>query len=311
MLIGLHIVDFSWPGGPSGIRPMMERIVDRAEAIGIHSLWPMDHLFQVPFNGPPDQPMLEAYTQLAFAAGRTSRLQLGCLVTGVPYRPPGLVVKMVTTLDVLSGGRAWLGMGAGWFEEEAVGLGLRFPPLRERFDELEEAVAIARRMLDGDARPFEGSRFRLERPVNVPAPVRRVPILLGGSGERRTLPLVARLGDGTNLFESLGEDTLRKKLEIIEAHCATLGRPYAEIMASTLGFLGSPSVDEAVDRFGRLAALGVDLAIVDLPNPGRDDVFELLAEIVTQVAPLGRPAPSSLAPPPPPPSGSARATTRP
>ncbi len=296
MLFGPHVVDLSWPGGPGGVRPMMERIVARAEEIGVHSLWPMDHLFQVPFNGPPDRPMLEAYTQLAWAAGRTSRLQLGCLVTGVPYRPPGLVAKMVTTLDVLSGGRAWLGMGAGWFEGEATGLGLRFPPLRERFDELEEAVAIARRMLDGDDRPFEGSRFRLERPLNRPAPVRRVPILVGGAGERRTLRLVARLGDGTNLFESLGHASLSAKLEVLQAHCEAAGRPYEAIMRSTLGFLGSPSVDEAVERFGRLAELGFDLAIVDLPSPGSDDVFELLEAIVAQVRPLGRPAPASLDP---------------
>lgn len=295
MLIGLHVVDFSWPGGPSGIRPVMERIVDRAEEVGVHSLWPMDHLFQVPFNGPADGPMLEAYTQLAWAAGRTTRLQLGCLVTGAPYRPPALVAKMVTTLDVLSGGRAWLGMGAGWFEEEAAGLGLRFPALGTRFEELEEAVAIARRMFDGDERPFEGRHFVLERPLNSPAPVRRVPILIGGAGERRTLRIVARHADATNMFESLGVDTLRQKLDVLAGHCADEGRPYEAIMRSTLGFLGSASVAEAVDRFGTLADLGFDLALVDLPDPPRSEaVFDLLGEVIAQIAPLGRPVPETL-----------------
>ena len=296
MLIGLHVVNFSWPGGPAGIRPTMERILRKAEEAGVHSLWPMDHLFQVPFNGAPDQPMLEAYTQLAWASGRTERLQLGCLVTGVPYRPPGLVAKMVTTLDVLSGGRAWLGIGAGWFEEEARGLGLRFPPLGERFDELEEAVVVVRRMFDGDETPFAGARFQLERPLNLPPPVRRVPILVGGGGERRTLRLVAEHADASNLFESLGPEVLRRKLEVLEGHCVTAGRPYEAIVRSTLGFLGTPSVDEAVERFGSLAELGFDLAMVDLPDPHGDGAFELLAKVIEQVAPLGRAVPAPLRP---------------
>lgn len=294
MLIGLHVVNFSWPGGSEGIRPVMGRIARKAEEAGIHSFWPMDHLLQVPFNGPADGPMLEAYTQLAWMAGRTERMQLGCLVSCVPYRPPGLLAKMVTTLDVLSGGRAWLGIGAGWYEEEAAGLGLRFPALGTRFGELEEAVAVARRMFDGHGEPFHGDHFVLEAPLNSPAPVRRVPILIGGAGERRTLRLVAEHGDGSNMFESLGTETLQRKLEILGGYCSGAGRSYEGIMKSTLGFLGSPTVSEAVDRFGALAELGFDLAVVDLPDPWSDAVFDLLGEVVAQVAPLGRPMPETL-----------------
>ncbi len=296
MHIGIHVGKFSWPGGPAGIRPVMERIVRRSEEIGVHSFWPMDHLFQISFLGPPEDPMLEAYTQIAWAAALTEKMQFGALVTGVPYRHPGLVAKMVTTLDVLSGGRAWLGIGAAWNEEEAVGLGLPFPELSARFEQLEEAVTIARRMFDGDASLFEGRQYRLERPINSPPPVRRLPILIGGSGERKTLPLVAEHADACNLFENPGVEGLAHKLEVLRGHCERAGRPYDEIVKSSLGFLGTPSVAEAVERFGTLAELGFDLALVDLPDPLSDGVYELLGEVIEQIAPLGRPTPPALLP---------------
>jgi F420-dependent oxidoreductase-like protein len=294
VLIGLHVADFSWPGGPAGIAPVMERIVSRSEEIGVHSFWPMDHFFQISFIGPPEEPMLEAYAQMAWVAGRTRRMQLGGLVTGVVYRHPGVLVKEVTTLDVLSGGRAWLGIGAAWNEEEARGLGIPFPGLAERFERLEEVLVIARRMFDGDETPFEGRHYRLERPLSSPAPVRRVPILVGGSGEKRTLRLVAEHADACNLFDTLGLDVLRHKLEVLRGHCEDVGRPYDEIVRTTLGPLGSPSVAEAVDRFGTLAELGVDLAMLDLPDPLGDSVYELLADVIAQIAPLGRPVPEAL-----------------
>lgn len=296
MLIGIHVGKFSWPGGPAGIRPAMERIVTRSEEIGVHSFWPMDHLFQISFLGPPEDPMLEAYTQIAWAAALTTKMQFGSLVTGVPYRHPGLLAKMVTTLDVLSGGRAWLGIGAAWNDEEAVGLGLPFPELAERFEQLEEAVVIARRMFDGDASPFRGRQFQLERPLNSPQPVRRVPILIGGSGEKKTLRLVAEHADACNLFENPGIEGLRHKLEVLRGHCERVGRPYDEIVRSSLGFLGTPSVTEAVERFGALAELGFDLALIDLPDPLSDDIYELLGSVIEQIAPLGRPTPAPLLP---------------
>jgi alkanesulfonate monooxygenase SsuD/methylene tetrahydromethanopterin reductase-like flavin-dependent oxidoreductase (luciferase family) len=205
-----------------------------------------------------------------------------------------VLVKEVTTLDVLSGGRAWLGIGAAWNEEEARGLGIPFPGLAERFERLEEVLVIARRMFDGDETPFEGRHYRLERPLSSPAPVRRVPILVGGSGEKRTLRLVAEHADACNLFDTLGLDVLRHKLEVLRGHCEDVGRPYDEIVRTTLGPLGSPSVAEAVDRFGTLAELGVDLAMLDLPDPLGDSVYELLADVIAQIAPLGRPVPEAL-----------------
>ncbi|HLM63162.1 MAG TPA: LLM class F420-dependent oxidoreductase [Acidimicrobiales bacterium] len=298
MLIGLHVGDFSWPGGPAAIGPTLDRLVTTADAVGVHSFWPMDHFFQIAVFGAEDDPMLEAYATLAWVAGRTRRLQLGALVTGVPYRHPGALVKAVTTLDVLSGGRAWLGLGAAWNEDEASGLGLPFPPLAERFERLEEVLVLARRMFAGDATPHEGRHYRLERPLNVPAPVRRPPVLVGGMGERKTLRLVARHADACNLFEMLGTDGLAHKLEVLRSHCDEVGRPYDDVVKTTFGQLGQTSLDEAVDRFGRLADLGIDLALVDVPHAADPGALDLIAELVTAVAPLGRPTPALLGPAP-------------
>jgi F420-dependent oxidoreductase-like protein len=254
----------------------------------------MDHFFQIPFFGPPEHEMLEAYTALAFAAARTERIGLGAMVTGVTPRHPGVLVKTVTTLDVLSGGRAWLGIGAAWNEQESRGLGIPFPPLAERFERLEETLRIARRMWSGDERPFEGAHYRLERPLNSPNSLRRPhpPILIGGSGERKTLRLVARYGDACNLFEQAGLDTLRNKLEVLREHCAAEGRPYREIEKTTYGQLtGSESAEQLLERFGRLATAGIDHAIMEPPDQWRESSLERLAEVVPAVAglvPAGR-----------------------
>jgi F420-dependent oxidoreductase-like protein len=294
--LGLHVSQFSLPGGPASIGPAMRHVVARAEEIGVHSFWPMDHFFQIGAFGKPDDPMLESYATLAWVAGQTRTMQLGTLVTGVPYRHPGQLAKAVTTLDVLSGGRAWLGIGAAWNEDEARGLGLPFPPLPERFERLEEAVVIARQMFDGNADPFTGRHYTLERPLNAPAPLRRVPILIGGAGERRTLRLVARHADACNMFEMLGPGGLRHKLDVLRRHCEDVGRPYDEIARTTVGLLGSLSVPEAVRRFSALADLGIDLAMVDVPDLLDESVFDLLAAVVSKIAPLGRPAPAALQP---------------
>jgi F420-dependent oxidoreductase-like protein len=187
--------------------------------------------------------MLEAYATLSFAAGQTGRIELGALVTGVTPRHPGVLVKTVTTLDVLSGGRAWLGIGAAWNEEESRGLGIPFPPMAERFERLEETLRIAHRMWAGDREPFQGRHYRLEQPLNVPNALRRPhpPILVGGSGERKTLRLVARYGDACNLFEFGGLEALRHKLEVLRGHCAAEGRPYDEIQKTTFGQSARPS----------------------------------------------------------------------
>jgi F420-dependent oxidoreductase-like protein len=294
MRIGLSVSSFTWPDGPAQIGPTFGRIAREAEQAGLHSLWVMDHFFQIPLFGPVDHDMLEAYTTLSFAAGQTERIELGALVTGVTPRHPGVLVKTVTTLDVLSGGRAWLGIGAAWNEQESRGLGIPFPPMAERFERLEETLRIVHQMWAGDPRPFEGRHYRLERPLNVPNSLRRPhpPILVGGSGERKTLRLVARYGDACNLFEFGGMEALRHKLEVLRDHCAAEGRPYEEIQKTTFGQVGeTESTDQLVDRFGRLASEGIDLAIVELPDQGRGGSLARLADAVqaaSRLVPAGR-----------------------
>jgi F420-dependent oxidoreductase-like protein len=250
--------------------------------------------------GPPEHEMLEGYSALSFAAGVTERLQLGTMVTGVTYRYPGVLVKTVTTLDVLSGGRAYFGVGAAWNEQEHRGLGVPFPPLAQRFEMLEEALQIAQQMWAGDERPYVGKHYQLERPLNSPPALQQPhpPILIGGSGEKKTLRLVARYADACNIFEA-GLDVVRHKLEVLQGHCEVEGRAYAEIERTSLGRLalsrdgrdGTSTVDQAVERFGALAALGVDHAIVSMPQVYDEASFELVPELVSQLAavvPAGR-----------------------
>jgi F420-dependent oxidoreductase-like protein len=292
--IGLAVSDFTWPEGPPSIGRIFGRIARDAEQASLASLWVMDHFFQIPVFGPPEHEMLEAYTTLAFAAGRTERIELGAMVTGVTPRHPGVLVKSVTTLDVLSGGRAWLGIGAAWNEQESRGLGIPFPPLAERFERLEETLRIAHHMWSADESPFEGAHYRLERPLNSPNALRQPhpPILVGGSGERKTLRLVARYGDACNLFEYGGMETLRHKLEVLREHCVAERRPYEEIQKTTYGQLaGTESAEQLLERFGRLAEAGVDLAIVEPPDEWREGSLGRLAEVVPTVAnlvPAGR-----------------------
>ncbi|MBB5786812.1 LLM class F420-dependent oxidoreductase [Jiangella mangrovi] len=295
MRLGLHLMDFTWPGGPSALAPTLDRILRDAEAAGLHSFWPMDHFFQIGVVGPPEQPMPEVYATLAWAAARTTNLQLGALVTGVHYRHPGVLVKSVTTLDVLSGGRAWLGIGAGWNEEESRGLGIPFPPLAERFERLDETLQIARRMFDGDSSPFEGRHYTLERPLNEPSPVRRPPVMVGGSGEQKTMRLVAKYADACNLFEWRQEpEGLKRKLDVLRRRCDEVGRPYDDVVRTTTGRLRDLDLDAARRRLDQLAEWGVDLALLTPPSPLPDGVFEYVAELVRHAAPLGRPSPALL-----------------
>ena len=234
MRLGLHVNRFTWPGGPTQIAPTLAAIARRAEEAGFSSLSVMDHFFQIAGVGPPEWDMLEAYTTLGFVAAQTKRLRLGTMVTGVTYRHPGILVKTATTLDVLSGGRSFFGVGAAWYEAEHVGLGVPFPPVKERFERLEETLQIALAMWSGQEDSFHGKHYRLERLLCVPPPIQRPhpPIVIGGGGERKTLRLVARYADACNLFEALGIDELRRKLDVLREHCETVGRPYDAIEKS-------------------------------------------------------------------------------
>ncbi|WP_433478109.1 LLM class F420-dependent oxidoreductase [Spirillospora sp. CA-142024] len=289
MRIGLQVPSFTFPGGPEQIGPTFGRIAREADQGGLDSLWVMDHFFQIRGVGPSEDPMLEGYSALAYAAALTERITLGTMVTGVTYREPGILVKTVTTLDVLSGGRAWLGIGAAWNEEESRGLGVRFPPVAERFERLEETLRIAHQMWKGDESAFEGEHYRLERPLNSPPALRRPhpPILIGGGGEKKTLRFVAKYADACNLFDG---DELPHKLDVLREHCEREGRDYAEIEKTSLSLLaGRPSVDAAVDAIGRLAERGIDHAIFSQATG--QDLAGILAEARTQtekIVPAGR-----------------------
>ena len=292
MRLGLQVPSFTWPDAPGGIGPTFARIARAADDTGFASLWVMDHFFQIRSVGAAEEPMLEAYSALSFAAGVTRRIRLGAMVTGVTYRHPGVLLKTVTTLDVLSGGRAWLGIGAAWNEQEHRGLGVPFPPLGERFERLEETLQIARQMWSDDEEPFEGKHFQLERPLNSPQALQRPhpPILIGGIGERKTLRMVAEYADACNIFE-MGHDAVEHKLEVLQAHCERLGRPYEQIEKTSLGRLalsrtgadGAETVAQAVDRFGALAELGIDQAIISMPAVAEESAFELVPELLAQL----------------------------
>lgn len=294
MHLGLQVPNFTWPNGQSRLGQTFGQIAERADKAGLYSMWVMDHFFQIPNVGPAENEMLEGWSALAFAAGRTNRIRLGTMVTGVTYRYPGILVKTATTLDVLSEGRAYFGIGAAWNEQEHKGLGVPFPPVAERFERLEETLQIALQMWAGDEKPYNGKRYHLDRPLNSPQSVQRPhpPILIGGGGERKTLRLVAQYADACNLFARMGNDVLQHKLDVLREHCQALGRPYEQIEKTTLdtifltrdGRNGSLTPAAAVERFTRLASMGVDQAIFNMPNVHDPEVFELLAtEVVPQV----------------------------
>ena len=295
MRAGLQVPYFTWPSGAASLGRTFGDIAKRAEEAGFYSLWVMDHFFQLPGLGEADLDMLEAYTALGFAAARTSTIRLGTMVTGVTYRHPGLLVKAATTLDVLSGGRAYLGVGAAWYEREHLGLGVPFPPLTERFERLEEALRIAKQMWGGDAGPFEGKHYRLAETICVPRPLSQPypPILIGGHGEKETLRLVARYADAMNVGTSFNDDgveLVRRKLEVLRAHCDREGRPYDRIEKTVLltlmvrpdggGFWLAPEAALSVLR--RMRDLGIDQAVFNMPNVDRPERIEYAAEQILQ-----------------------------
>jgi F420-dependent oxidoreductase-like protein len=263
---GLQISSFTWPGGAAELGPTLARVVRSADDVGFDSIWVMDHFFQIRGVGPPEAPMLDGQTALGFMAAHSSRARIGLMVGGIHYRPPGLWIKATTTLDVLSGGRAWFGIGAGWNEQESMGLGWQFPPLGERFEMLEETLQMAHAMWSGGSGTQErhdGKHFTATRLLNSPQSLSRprVPIMIGGGGERKTLRLVAQYADATNVFGD--PDMLRHKYAVLREHCEQLGRSYADIERSVLKSVDTErdSAEALVDRWGALAEAGAQHVI--------------------------------------------------
>lgn len=300
MKLGISMGGFPLGTDAGSMGPLLIRLARRADEAGFDSLWTMDHFFQIPITGqPPESPLLEAYAVLAFLAAQTTRIRLGTLATCVAYRHPGVLIKAATAIDVLSGGRVIFGVGAGApFNElppgrsprdfEAFGLGIPFPPLAERFERLEELVQIARQMWRGDESPYEGSHYRLGRPLNSPNTLQdpHPPILIAGSGERKTLRLVARYGDMCNLFDLPGTsfaDNLKHKLAVLRSHCEEAGRDYASIEKTVSTFIDLGQDRSAVlGHLAELAGLGIGHAMVSPRGPWDEASLDQVAAIVPE-----------------------------
>ncbi len=294
MKIGLQLVQFAWDGGPARIGPITGAIAKRAEEAGFDSIWVMDHFFQT--LGNLRDPMPEAYTTLGFIAGQTSRIELGVMVSGVTYRHPGILIKIVTTLDVLSGGRAWLGLGAGWFEREHLGLGVPFPPVKDRLERLEETLQIAHLMWSGRAVGFEGKHYTLTETLCSPQPITgpHPPILVGGHGETKTLRYVAKYANACNFFANHGSEWLTHKLDVLRGHCEAEGRPYSAISKTVIADQkamrddsGKLSSELVIEHARQLAALGFDYFHLSVPNiddpatldPFRQEIIPAIHEL--------------------------------
>jgi F420-dependent oxidoreductase-like protein len=291
MQIGLQIPRFTWPEAPGSIGPRLAQIGQIADEVGFSSIWVMDHFFQIEMVGAAEEPMLEGYSALSYLAGMTSRARLGTLVTGVHYRHPGILLKTATTLDVLSGGRAYLGIGAGWYERESKGLGVPFPPIAERFERLEEALQISHQMWSGKVGEYEGSHYRLEETLNNPPALSQPhpPIMVGGSGERKTLRLVARYADACNLFAYGGPEVIRHKLDVLKGHCEEAGRDYEEIEKTALGTAnlakGGMTPEQVIGTCHEMSKAGIEHLIFNMPNVQEIEPLEVFGrEIIPVVA---------------------------
>ncbi|HET6775450.1 MAG TPA: LLM class F420-dependent oxidoreductase [Acidimicrobiales bacterium] len=260
MRVGIHVVSFTWPGAPDSISHTLAATARSAEDAGVSSFSLMDHWFQMEAMAPANDPMLEGYTSLGFVAGHTRTMRLGLLVTGVTYRHPGLLAKIVTTLDVLSRGRGQLGIGAAWYEREHRGLGVPYPPVAERFERLEETLQICLQMWSEDDGAFEGRHYRLAETICEPRPVSqpRPPVLIGGSGERKTLRLVARYGDACNLFAT-SPDEIAHKLDVLARHCEAEGRDPDTVQRTILAVRDPfADLDGFLGDMDAYAKLGID-----------------------------------------------------
>ena len=289
MKLGLHYWNYSTPADPAAIAPTLAETARIAEEAGVSSFTVMDHYFQMEAVAAADEPMLEGYTTLGYVAAKTERMTLGVLVTGVMYRHPGLLAKIVTTLDVLSGGRARLGIGASWYEREQRGLGVPVVPVGERFERLEETLQICLQMWSDDDGPFEGRHYQLAETLCVPAPLSRPrpPIMIGGGGEKKTLRLVARYADACNVFGASIPDVAHK-LDVLREHCAAEGRDYDSIEKTVLYVRpGLADVDAFLADVAGYAELGV-AEIEVMPDRHPVEFAEQVAEkIAPRVAEIG------------------------
>ena len=289
MEIGIHFMNFTLSGGPEAIRTHVSDTAEAAEAAGCTMFTCMDHYFQMEGFSRAEDPMLEGYTTLGYVAARTEKMTLGLLVTGVSYRYPGLLAKIVTTLDVLSGGRALLGIGAAWYEREHVGLGVPFYPIAERLERLEETLQICLQIWSDDNGPYEGRHYQLAETLNVPPSVQRPhpQILIGGGGERKLMRLVAQYADANNLFPSSPEE-VQHKLDVLARHCEDVGRDRSEIRNTTISQIGpTTDVDEFVTSMEPYARLGFEHVQVALLGPEPALVVErVVAPIVPRLAAL-------------------------
>jgi F420-dependent oxidoreductase-like protein len=290
MLLGVHCANLTWPGGPEALGTTLAGVAKAADQGGVTTLTMMDHYFQMESLGGPPEPMLEGYTSLGFLAGQTTRLELGLLVTGVTYRHPGLLTKIVTTLDILSGGRAMLGLGAAWYEREHLGLGVPYPSTRERFERLEETLQIVKQAWSGGG-TFEGAHYRLQELTLVPQPLRPggPRIVVGGMGERKTLRLVAQYADACNLFATSTDD-IRHKLDVLRGHCEAVGRDYDVIAKTIAASFNRPldDVDGWLDSMQQYADLGITQVWVG-PDPADPVAWteQMCEQVLPRLAQIG------------------------
>jgi len=285
---GLQVSSFTWPGGTRELGATLERVVRTADEVGFDSIWVMDHLFQIRSVGSMDEPMLEGWTALGFIGAHTKRARIGLMVGGIPYRLPAVWIKSATTLDVLTGGRAWLGLGAAWNQQESDALGIPFPRLGVRFEQLEDTLRMAHEMFEGELgsqRAFQGKQFHAGRMLNSPQSISRprVPIMIGGGGEQKTLRLVAQYGDACNVGWG-NPEALVHKLSVLRRHCEDVGRPYDEIERTTLASVnvsrdgggGTHTPQEYIDQFGELGDAGAQHVLFGLRDVWQTDKLELL-----------------------------------
>lgn len=294
MHIGLQIPSFKYPGGTSAIRPKLKEIVTTAEEAGFYSLWVMDHYYQIKglFGEAYTDPMLEAYTTLGYFAGLTKKAYLGVLVTGVIYRHPAVLMKMVNTLDILSGGHAYLGIGAAWYEEEAKGYGIPYPSTSKRFEQLEDSLKLAQALWAGDETSFEGKDFSAPAITNNPRPLSNPHprIMIGGTGPNKTLRMVAQYADACNIGDWVGTENMQKAIDTLKEHCESLRRDYATIEKTslcTVHLSGKDTVESTLRRLKGLSEMGFTHAIFNMPDVYKITPLETFAkEIIPAVAGL-------------------------